>query len=153
MDTVRMTASWTAALVDTSASSSSGFSFNGNSTSASANQLEFAAAKSIRMSTVILASFNAMAGLATAVGIYWDCYRTARRDNPTLLLKSVFWRMIGPTQTFPFVLSGGIMAQGIVFAFAQSKGLWALQIIGCSPLSQAMLPGEPCPSSWPLFLY
>lgn len=45
------------------------------------NQLKFAAAKSIRTSTIILATFNAVAAFATAIGILYDAYSRERRNN------------------------------------------------------------------------
>jgi len=45
------------------------------------NDLRFAAAKSIRTSTIILAAFNAVAAFSTAFGILYDCYATRRRNN------------------------------------------------------------------------
>lgn len=55
--------------------------------------------------------------------------------------RTSFWKVIGPAETFPFILCCGIVAQGIMFAVAQSKGLGALLILGCTPISQMMLPG------------
>jgi hypothetical protein len=43
--------------------------------------------------------------------------------------------------TYPFVLSLGIVVQGIIFAVIQSRGLNGLLLLGCIPLSQAMMPG------------
>ena len=45
------------------------------------NDLRFAASKSIRTSTIILAAFNAVAAFSTAFGILYDCYTTRRRNN------------------------------------------------------------------------
>jgi len=45
------------------------------------NQFRFAAAKSIRTSTIILATFNAIAAFATAMGILYDNYSRAKRNN------------------------------------------------------------------------
>ncbi|SPN98928.1 uncharacterized protein DNG_01967 [Cephalotrichum gorgonifer] len=42
----------------------------------------FQAAKSIRTSTIILSIFNILAAFATAMGILWDGYATAKRNNP-----------------------------------------------------------------------
>ena len=44
-------------------------------------QFRFAAAKSIRTSTVILASFNTVVAFATAVGILADTYYREKREN------------------------------------------------------------------------
>lgn len=53
-----------------------------NFTSAAINNFRFQAAKSIRTSTIILSVFNVVAAFATAVGILWDGYATAKRNNP-----------------------------------------------------------------------
>jgi hypothetical protein len=44
--------------------------------------LVFAESKSVRTSTVILASFNVLAAFATAASILYDCYWTSKRCNP-----------------------------------------------------------------------
>lgn len=46
------------------------------------NNFRFQAARSIRTSTIILSVFNVVAAFATAVGILWDAYATAKRNNP-----------------------------------------------------------------------
>lgn len=46
------------------------------------NNFRFQAAKSIRTSTIILSVFNVVAAFATAIGILWDSYATAKRNNP-----------------------------------------------------------------------
>ncbi len=51
------------------------------------NELRFSAAKSIRTSTVILATFNTVAAFATALGILCDSYFRARRNNKRFNLK------------------------------------------------------------------
>jgi hypothetical protein len=45
------------------------------------NELKFAAARSIRTSTIILACFNTVAAFATAMGILYDSYTRAKRNN------------------------------------------------------------------------
>lgn len=45
------------------------------------NELKFAAAKSIRTSTIILAVFNVIAAFATALAILCDAYFRERRNN------------------------------------------------------------------------
>ena len=44
-------------------------------------KLVFAESKSVRTSTIILAAFNALAALATAASILYDCYWAASRWN------------------------------------------------------------------------
>ncbi len=52
---------------------------NGNTTNQMIiNQFKFAAAKSVRTSTIILATFNAVAAFATAMGILYDAYSGKR---------------------------------------------------------------------------
>ncbi|KAK9439428.1 hypothetical protein VB005_07583 [Metarhizium brunneum] len=65
---------------------------------------------------------------------------TAKRKDFSFRLKSSFWKVLGPAEVFPFVLSLGIVVQGIIFASIQSFGLRGLFIRGCEPLSQVMLP-------------
>lgn len=63
---------------------------DGNELSQSAliNELRFQAARSVRMSTVILAAFNVVAALATALGILWDAYATKKRHDPSYKIRS-----------------------------------------------------------------
>lgn len=44
----------------------------------------FQNSKSIRTSTVILASFNVLAAFATATGILYDCYWASKRSSRDL---------------------------------------------------------------------
>jgi hypothetical protein len=46
------------------------------------NSLEFAESKSVRTSTIILASFNVLASFTTAASILYDCYWASKRCNP-----------------------------------------------------------------------
>ncbi|KZZ96506.1 hypothetical protein AAL_03735 [Moelleriella libera RCEF 2490] len=117
-----------------------GFPFQSNSTTAFINTLRFQASRSIRSSFVILASFNAVVGAATAAGIYWDCYMTAKRTEFNFSFKHSFWRLVGAAEIFPFMLSLSIIVQGIIFAVAQSFGLKSSLILGCASISQIMLP-------------
>lgn len=111
------------------------------STSALINQFRFQAAKSIRSSTIILAVFNVIAAFATAVGIFWDGYSSTKRNNPKFGFRTHGFTFVGPAESFPLVLSVGIVVQGIVFAVAQSTGLDHLLTLGCTITSQMMLPG------------
>ncbi|KAK1989360.1 hypothetical protein LZ30DRAFT_576139 [Colletotrichum cereale] len=131
-----------------------------NSTSAAIiNQFRFQSAKSIRTSTIILAVFNVIAAFATAVGIIWDGYATAKRNNQKFGFRYGIWHryrggvnsltahsrthgftFVGPAESFPLILSVGIVVQGIVFAVAQSTGLDHLLTLGCTITSQMMLP-------------
>ena len=72
-------------------SANSDFAFQGNGSSQSAliHQFRFQTAKSIRTSTIILASFNVLAAFATAIGIIWDSYATKKRNDPKFRLRCV----------------------------------------------------------------
>lgn len=54
----------------------------GNSTFMVINEFKFLAARSIRTSTIILSIFNTISAFATAAGILFDCYLTAKRSDP-----------------------------------------------------------------------
>ncbi|KAF7552573.1 hypothetical protein G7046_g7372 [Stylonectria norvegica] len=123
-----------------SSTSSQGFDFDINSTAAAINDLEFAAAKSARTSLIVLASLNVAAAFVTAVGILWESRQAAKKSTLSRRLRLCTIGVVGPAEVFPFILSCGIVFQGIVFAAAQSKGLEALLILGCALTSQLMLP-------------
>ncbi|KAI1103559.1 hypothetical protein F4804DRAFT_227935 [Jackrogersella minutella] len=114
--------------------------FSSNSTFGVINQFKFLAARSIRTSTIILAVFNTVSAFATAAGIFYDCYTSAKRSNPEGKGRVNVFRCIRGPETYPFILSLGITIQGIVFAVAQSRGLDGLFIPGCSLISQFMWP-------------
>lgn len=67
-----------------------GFQFQTSSRDSVINTLRFATSKTIRQSAIILASFNAVVGLALAIGIFWDCYRAAKRADPKLNFRYAF---------------------------------------------------------------
>lgn len=46
--------------------------------------------------------------------------------------------MIHPAETFPLVLSIGIVIQGLIFAAVQGEGLQSLFTVGCSTIAQFM---------------
>lgn len=119
-----------------------GFQFQANSTNAVINQLRFATSKTVRQSSIILASFNAVVGLVLALGIFGDCYWSAKRADPKMKLRTSMYKIIGPMNIFPFTLAIGIFIQGIITAVEQSKGLQGLLILGCLPISQVMLPSK-----------
>ncbi|KAG5918638.1 hypothetical protein E4U42_006784 [Claviceps africana] len=99
----------------------------------------FQASKSVRTSFLILASLNAFAGAATAAGIYWDCYQKSRSHERRLEFKPSFCKLVGPAETFPFVLSLSIAGQGITFALVQGVGLSLSRIAACESMSQILL--------------
>ncbi|KAK8058315.1 hypothetical protein PG994_008763 [Apiospora phragmitis] len=111
-----------------------------NTTLAVINQFKLEAARSIRTSTIVLAVFNTIAAFATAMGILYDCYSKAKRNRERPSDKINIFTVVRGTETYPFILSLGIIVQGIIFAVSQSKGLDALFAKGCSLISQFMWP-------------
>ncbi|KAK3378446.1 hypothetical protein B0H63DRAFT_247591 [Podospora didyma] len=119
------------------------------------NELKFAAAKSIRTSTIILATFNTVAAFATAMGILFDAYYREKRNNkkfkfsrrngctvfPTVFtfIPTVF-TFVPTADVFPLAVSFAIIVQSVTFAVAQSTGLDALFGTGCTMMAQFMLP-------------
>ncbi|OBT63269.1 hypothetical protein VE03_07942 [Pseudogymnoascus sp. 23342-1-I1] len=110
------------------------------------SSLVFENSKSIRTSTIILASFNGLAAFATAFSILYDCYCTSKRYGSTSNSKKFFLWAMHPAETFPLVLALGIVVQGIIFAVAQSFGLEALMIDRCSTIAQFVFPATFLPS-------
>jgi hypothetical protein len=118
----------------------------------------FQDSKSIRTSTIILASFNVLAALATAGRILYDCYWASKRSSRSFKASYVYWTHVDghglltinrkffilslhPAETFPLILSIGIAIQGLVFAGVQGTGLKSLSITGCTTIAQFMWPG------------
>ncbi|EAQ90590.1 hypothetical protein CHGG_02525 [Chaetomium globosum CBS 148.51] len=99
------------------------------------NELKFSAAKSIRTSAIILASFNIIAAFATALGILCESYFRKKRNDRNFR----FW-YDPEAETFPLVLSVGIFFQGFIFAGVQSRGLDSPLGRGCIWIAQLMLP-------------
>ncbi|PHH71816.1 hypothetical protein CDD82_6326 [Ophiocordyceps australis] len=116
-----------------------GFEFRPSTASAMTNEEMLSAAKSIRTAFIILASCNAAAAAATIFLICWDCRNAAKRRGARLGPRNV-GSMVGAAETYPLVLSCGILLQAVAFAAIQSKGIDALLILGCTTLSQVMLP-------------
>ncbi|KAI8964000.1 hypothetical protein F5Y11DRAFT_355911 [Daldinia sp. FL1419] len=114
--------------------------FNSSSAFGVINQFKVMAASSIRQSTIILAAFNTVSAFATAAGIYYDCYTTAKRSNPEGKQRVNTFRCVQGPATYPFMLSLGITIQGIIFAICQSFGLNDIFLRGCSLISQFMWP-------------
>lgn len=132
---------------------------NATTTAAITNALKFATSKSIRTSTIILASFNSVAAFTTALGIIYGCRSYKKRMQSRSSEPSVtqhLWEsssqltpdrpsglfFIHSAEVFPLVLSLGITIQSITFAAAQSVGLQALLSRGCTLVAIFMLPGE-----------
>lgn len=131
-------------------------------TAAISNALKFATSKSIRTSTIILASFNAFAAFITAVGIIHSCRtyhkRMQRRASDPSVLRDEWKSGLELTQSrppsglfyihtvevFPFLISLGTTVQSITFAAAQSVGLQALLSRGCAIVAIFMMPGKFC---------
>ncbi|KFY24571.1 hypothetical protein V493_05155 [Pseudogymnoascus sp. VKM F-4281 (FW-2241)] len=110
------------------------------------SSLVFENSKSIRTSTIILASFNGVAAFATAFSILYDCYCTSKRYGNTSNSKKFFLWAMHPAETFPLVLALGIVVQGLIFAVAQSYGLDSLMIDRCSTIAQFVFPATFLPS-------
>jgi hypothetical protein len=108
---------------------------------------------------MILASFNALAAFATAIGIIYGCYtykrRAIRRSSDASVWHSEMKRLpaltpprssglffIHTVEVYPLVLSLGITVQSVIFAAAQSIGLKALLSRGCTVVAIFMLPGK-----------
>lgn len=71
------------------------------------------------------------------------------------LTRTSMYKIIGPMNIFPFILAIGIIVQGTITAVEQSKGMSGLLILGCTPISQVMLPSkcialsaENCRNDW-----
>lgn len=61
-----------------------GFQFMDNSTSSVINNLKFDVAKQVRSMIIILAGFNIAMALVLAVVIFRNCYKAAKRSDPSL---------------------------------------------------------------------
>lgn len=122
---------------------SGGFSqaaYNGSSTFGVINELKFLAAKSSRQSTIILAAFNIVSAAATAAGIFYHNYLTVKRSPLRRKQRvNIFTCVRGP-DLYPFILSLGIVGQGVIFVAAQAQGLDGLFLPGCGLISQFMWP-------------
>ncbi|KAI1262482.1 hypothetical protein F5Y18DRAFT_418886 [Xylariaceae sp. FL1019] len=123
--------------------SSNGFSqtsYNTNSTLSVISELTTLNARTQRQSTVILAVFNIICAAATALGITYHCYLNAKRLPLRKGKRINVFTCVRGRDVFPFILSLGIVGQGIIFAVAQSQGLDALFQPGCALISEFMLP-------------
>ncbi|KJZ80551.1 hypothetical protein HIM_00401 [Hirsutella minnesotensis 3608] len=118
-----------------------GFMFQSiTSSSALDNEIRFAAEKQLRTAFIVLASINAVFAVKTVTAIFIDCYVRARLKDPGYSLRASWPTIIGPRETFPYILSIGVFIQAIIFAVAQSHGLEAILTLGCTPISQMVLP-------------
>ncbi|CVK89551.1 uncharacterized protein FMAN_04247 [Fusarium mangiferae] len=118
---------------------STGFQFQANSTSKWDNELKFAAAGSVRTSIIVLSVFNVIVAFAVTISILLRSWRTLKQVEPIWDFKSSWFRLVKGRDVYPFVLSLGIVVQGIVYATAQAKGLESLMILGCATISRMML--------------
>jgi hypothetical protein len=78
---------WLRGITDTPLVTSQGFNFYGNTSSAFINELKFAAAKSVRTSIIVLASFNVLAAVGVIFGVLFDSAVVAKRDDPKFRLR------------------------------------------------------------------
>ncbi|RDA94454.1 hypothetical protein CP533_2213 [Ophiocordyceps camponoti-saundersi (nom. inval.)] len=107
-----------------------------SSTAAVDDETRLAIEKSLRTAFTVLAVVNALVGATTALGIYLDCRFQTRRKSEPMVRRCV----VGAKEMLPFVVSLGIVAQGGLFAAAQTRGLDAVLTLGCRSVSQMMLP-------------
>lgn len=159
MDGTLATAGTTTAMADNTGGTYQLATSGNVTTAAITNALRFAQSKSVRTSTIILASFNTVAAFTTALGIIYGCRSLHKRmqrrasepsvlryewKSPTQLTSSrpsgLFF--IHTIEIFPLVLCLGITIQSITFAAAQSVGLQALLSRGCTLVAVFMLPGQ-----------
>ncbi|KLU88309.1 hypothetical protein MAPG_07296 [Magnaporthiopsis poae ATCC 64411] len=103
------------------------------------NEFRFAAAKSIRTSTIILAAFNTIAAFATVLGILWENYSREKKTRGYSIRRDGL-NFVSAPEIYPLFVSIGITIQGIIFAAAQGNGLEGLFATGCAMIAQAMLP-------------
>ncbi|KAL8392856.1 hypothetical protein RB595_002877 [Gaeumannomyces hyphopodioides] len=103
------------------------------------NEFRFAAAKSIRTSTIILATLNTIAAFATVLGILWENYSRERRTRGYSIRRDGL-NFVSAPEVYPLFVSVAITIQGIVLAAAQGAGLESLFATGCALIAQAMLP-------------
>ncbi|KAL8421945.1 hypothetical protein RB596_002630 [Gaeumannomyces avenae] len=103
------------------------------------NEFRFAAAKSIRISTIILATFNTIAAFATVLGILWENYSREKRTRGYSIRRDGL-NFVSAPEVYPLFVSVAITIQGIILAAAQGTGLESLFATGCALIAQAMLP-------------
>lgn len=88
--TTRGEGAWTSgADAASSSQNSQGLGWGANSTSAWYDQLEFAAAGTVRSSIVVLACFNIVAAFATATGIIWESWSISKKRDATFNIRYV----------------------------------------------------------------
>lgn len=128
-----------------------------NATSVIENEEQFTIERPLRTAVIIFASLNVVFALITAAGILRESYKACKQNNIQgkrygelgsltkrqylTIFRSLRFVLTEDTKSFPFILSCGIMVQGIVFAVVQSSGLENLMSLDCSSVSQLMLPG------------
>ncbi|KAB5563360.1 hypothetical protein GE09DRAFT_1219918 [Coniochaeta sp. 2T2.1] len=132
-------AGWMVPRAEMTSGGGGGFNTNGTNNML-LNQFKLAAARSIRMSTIILCTFNTIAAFATAMGILYESYSRARRNNRQFKFSQNGFSFVPSGEVYPLVLSFAITIQGTTFAVAQSTGLKNIVIFGCTLVSQLMLP-------------
>ncbi|KAF4119608.1 hypothetical protein GMORB2_4517 [Geosmithia morbida] len=111
-----------------------------NETTASTDELQWSSAKSIRTSVITLASFNVLAATITIICIVRDARALDERGSLFRLRGKRSLPPPSPWMVYPLILSLAIVAQGIIFAVEQAKGLQGFVIQGCIPVAQAMMP-------------
>ncbi|KAI1347928.1 hypothetical protein F5Y01DRAFT_307147 [Xylaria sp. FL0043] len=122
-------------------SSFSQAAYNGSSTFGVINELKFLAAKSSRQSTIILTAFNIVSAAATAAGILYNNYLSAKRSPLRRKTPVNIFTCVRGSDVYPLILSLAIVSQGIIFIVSQAQGLDSLFQSGCALISQFMWPG------------
>lgn len=128
-----------------------------NATSVIENEEQFTIERPLRTAIIIFASLNVVVALITAAGILRESYKACKQNNIQgkrygelggltkkhylTIFRSLRVVLTDDTKSYPFILSCGIIVQGIVFAVVQSSGLENLMSLDCSSVSQLMLPG------------
>ncbi|KAI0396976.1 hypothetical protein F5Y17DRAFT_416702 [Xylariaceae sp. FL0594] len=105
------------------------------------HKLTFISVRSSRQSTIILGTFNVITAAATAAGILYNNYSGASRSPSRRRGRVNIFTCVRSPDVYPFILSVGIVSQGIIFAVSQAQGLHRLILpSGCALISQFMWP-------------
>lgn len=116
-------------------------SSHSNSSHGFIQELVFENTKSDRTSGIILAAFNVFVAFAMGSLIIFERYWASKKCNPNFPNSKFSLSSIHPAETFPLILSYGIVIQSVVFAVVQGQGLLGTFESGCAKLSQFVWPG------------
>jgi hypothetical protein len=98
----------------------------------------YANSRSIRVFTIVLSVLNILAGAAIAATIIWTVYKRQNRHGMSRTFSPQWMR---EPEVFPLALAIAIVIQGLVFAGAQSSGLYSVMSSHCDVTAQFVLPG------------